>query len=242
VALVAAPVALTVVVGLLGERLVGNDDDTTALVTRLVAVLVVAAAALVVVGRAGAWRRTGAAGPPTWREAGLLGVPTLVAIAPLVTGVDLPGAGTLAVLLVGYLATGVFEELWHRGVVLDTLRSVGLRRSAVIGGALFGASHLGNVVFGQPLAVSLAQSVGAFCFGLGFGILRWRTNAIWLLAGIHALSDLMFKVTNLHGGALWGFLVGNDVLMLAWGLWCLRGLDDDVSRPDGLRTDEPAAA
>ena len=231
-ALVAAPVVVTVVIGLLGGRLVGADDDT-ALVTRLVAVVVVAAVALAVVGRARAWQRTGAAGPPSWREVGLLGVPTVVALAPLATGVDLPAAGTLAVLVVGYAATGVFEELWHRGVVLDTLRPQGVRRSALLGAALFGASHLANVVFGQPVAVSVAQSVGAFCFGLGFGIFRWRTNAIWLLAGIHALSDLMFKVTDLHGGLLWVFLVGNDILMLLWGLWCLRGLDDDASWPDG---------
>ncbi len=38
-----------------------------------------------------------------------------------------------------------------------------------------------------------------------------------------------FKLTDLHGGALWGFLVGHDTLMLLWGLWCLRGADDDVS-------------
>jgi len=231
VALVATPVAVTVVVGLLGGWLVGGGDEAQ-LTTRLVAVLVVAAAALVVVGRAHAWQRTGAAGPVTWREVRLLGVPTLVAIAPLVTGIDLPGASTLAVLALGYLATGVFEELWHRGVVLDALRPAGLRRSALVGAVLFGASHLANVVFGQPVAVSLAQSVGAFCFGLGFGIFRWRTNAVWLLAGIHALSDLMFKVTDLLGGVLWGFLVGNDLLMLLWGLWCLRGLDDHVAWHD----------
>jgi len=241
VALVAAPVALTVLIGLLGGWLFGRDDDT-ALASRLVAVVVVAALALTVVGRARAWRRTGAAGPPTWRDVGLLGVPTVAALAPLVTGIDLPAAGTLVVLVLGYAATGVFEELWHRGVVLDTLRVQGVRRSALVGAALFGASHLANVVFGQPVAVSMAQSVGAFCFGLGFGIFRWRTNAIWLLAPIHALSDLMFKVTNLHGGVLWLFLVGNDILMLLWGLWCLRGLDDVVSRPDGTADEGSAAA
>ncbi|QIM19955.1 CPBP family intramembrane metalloprotease [Phycicoccus sp. HDW14] len=228
----AAPVALTVAIGLLGGPLVGDSDEAV-IATRLFAVLLVTVAALVVVGRAGAWRRTGAAGPPTWREVGTLGIPAVVALAPLVTGVNLPEVSLLAALVVGYCATGVFEELWHRGVVLDTLRVLGVRRSAVVGGALFGASHLGNVVFGQPLAVSLAQSFGAFCFGVGFGVFRWRTNAIWLLAAIHAVSDLMFKVTNLHGGALWGFLVGNDILMLLWGLWCLRGLDDHVSQHDG---------
>jgi hypothetical protein len=58
---------------------------------------------------------------------------------------------------------------------------------------------------------------------------------VWLLAAIHAIGDLMFKVTNLHGGALWGFLVGHDTLMLLWGLWCLRGVDDIINTTDSVR-------
>lgn len=227
VVLVAVPVAVTVVIGLAGTAIAGTGDDAQ-LVSRLVAVLAVAVAALVVVARAGAWRRTGAAGPATWRHVGLLVVPTAVALAPLVTGLEIPAGGTLAILVVGYLATGVFEEVWHRGVIQDTLRMIGLRRGAVIGGALFGASHLANVVFGQAPAVSAAQAFGAFCFGIGFSVFRWRTNAVWLLAAVHALGDLMFKVTPLHGGTLWGFLVGHDTLMLLWGLWCLRGVPNDL--------------
>ncbi len=154
-----------------------------------------------------------------------------MALAPLVTGLRVPAVGVLATLVAGYVATGVFEELWHRGVVLDSLRAVGLRRSAVIGGAFFAVSHLANIAFGQAVMVSLAQAVGAFCFGIGFSILRWRTNAVWLLVGVHAVGDLMFKITNLHGGTLWLFLVGHDAVMLLWGLWCLGGMDDDVSTP-----------
>lgn len=225
------PAALTVVIGLVTDLLFPGGDEDEAPERRLVAVLIVAVGTVIVIAWCGAWRRTGAMGPQTWRHVGLLAVPLLVALAPLVTGLDFPPARLLTVLVVGYVATGVFEELWHRGVVLDSLRSVGLRRSVVIGGAFFGASHLANIFFGQPVAVSLAQAFGAFCFGIGFGIFRWRTNAIWLLVGIHALGDLMFKVTNLHDGALWGFLVGHDTLMLLWGLWCLRGLDNDVTLP-----------
>jgi membrane protease YdiL (CAAX protease family) len=77
--------------------------------------------------------------------------------------------------------------------------------------------------------VALAQSFGAFCFGIAFSVLRRRTGAVWLLAVIHALGDLMLKITGLHGGLMWAFLVGHDTLMLLWGLWCLRGAPDDVS-------------
>lgn len=224
VALATASVIVTVVIGVVGDLMIPGGDDAE-LTRRLIAVLVVAGAALLVVARADAWRRTASAGASTWRDVGLLTVPAAIALAPALTGFDIPGAGTLTVLVVGYAATGIFEEVWHRGVILDTLRPVGMRSAAVIGGALFGVAHLANIAFGQPVVVSLAQSVGAFCFGVGFSVLRWRTNAVWLLVAIHAVGDLMFKITNLHGGALWGFLVGHDIAMMLWGLWCLRALD-----------------
>lgn len=226
IALAAAPLAVTLAIGIAGRLAFPGADP---IVVRLVAVLALVAMACAVVARAGAWRAVGAAGPATWSRVGLLAVPALVALAPLVTGLDLPAPGILLVLVTGYAATGVFEEVWHRGVILDTLRSLGVRRSAVIGGGLFAASHLANVVFGQAVAVSAAQAVGAFCFGIGFAVLRWRTNAVWLLAAIHFAGDLLLQVTGLHGGMLWVFLVGHDTLMLLWGLWCLRGLPDDVS-------------
>lgn len=224
VTLASAAVLVTVAIGVVGALMFpgGGDAEVT---RRFIAVLVVAAAALLVVGRADAWRCAGAAGASTWRDVRLLAVPTGIALAPALTGFDIPAAGTLAVLVVGYTATGIFEELWHRGIILDTLLPLGVRRAAVIGGALFAASHLANIAFGQPVAVSLAQSVGAFCFGVGFSVFRWRTNALWLLVAIHAVGDLMFKITDLHGGALWCFLVGHDIAMLLWGLWCLRALD-----------------
>ena len=223
VLLAAGPAVLSVLIGLLGER-VGGD----ALTWRLVAVLVVMVGALVVVGRARAWHRTGSAGPASWRREGLVVIPMLIALAPLVTGIHLPAASTLVVLVAGYAATGVFEEIWHRGVIQDVLRGFGLRRAAAIGGALFALSHLANIAFGQSVGVSLAQAVGAFCFGVGFSILRWRTNAVWLLVAVHAVGDLLFKITDLHGGLLWGFLIAHDTAMLLWGLWCLRGVRDKL--------------
>jgi membrane protease YdiL (CAAX protease family) len=225
VALVVTTTAVSLLVGT-GLRLLAGGSSQDA--RRLTAVLVVAAIAVIVVAVTRGWRRTATRGPVTWRSRWLLAGPLVIALAPLVVGLDLPAAGTLGVLVLGYLATGVYEEVWHRGVVLDVLRRLGLRRSVLIGGALFGATHLANIAFGQALAVSAAQAVGAFCFGVGYGVLRWRTGAVWVLAVVHALGDLMFKITALHGGLLWAFLVGSDILVLLWGLWCLRGAADDV--------------
>lgn len=240
--LAAAPVVACLAIAMAGRAIFPEADPTT---TRLVAVLVMAAAACLVVGRARAWSRIGAAGPTTWSRPGLLAIPALVALAPLVTGLNLPSPGALGVLVTGYVATGIFEETWHRGVVLDALRALGVRRSALVGGALFAASHLVNMAFGQPTAVTVAQAVGAFCFGIGFSIFRWRTNALWLLVGLHAVGDLLLHITNVHGGALWVFLVGHDTVILLWGLFCLRDQGNrrgQTQRPPAGSNDRRPAA
>jgi hypothetical protein len=223
---VAAAVAASVAIGVVTALLWPQSDPME---RRLAAVLTIMVAAVAVVAVTRGWHRTALQGPSTWRRTALLLVPAIVALAPRATGFDLPATRALAVLVVGYAATGVFEEVWHRGVVLDVLRQKGLRRSALIGGVLFGLSHLANVAFGQGLFVSLAQAVGATLFGIGYGILRWRTAAVWLLVPIHAIGDLLLHITNLTGGALWAVMVAHDAIVLLWGLWCLRGANDDVT-------------
>ncbi len=66
--------------------------------------------------------------------------------------------------------------------------------------------------------------MGAAAGGFGYAILRQRTNAVWALAAIHAVSDLLLHTTGLHGGALWAVLVGHDVALFVIGLIAARGL------------------
>ena len=66
-------------------------------------------------------------------------------------------------------------------------RCAALAGSAQVGGALFGASHLANVAFGQSVAVSVAQAVGAFCSASASGSSDgartrsgcWRRSTPW---------------------------------------------------------------
>ncbi len=138
------------------------------------------------------------------------------------------GPATLAALTVGYLATGVYEELWFRGVMLRSALPLGPVRAAALTAVLFGAAHLINVAFGANLAITLAQAVGAAAGGFGYAILRQRTNAVWALAAIHVGSDLLLHTTGLHGGALWIVLVGHDVALFVIGLLAVRGLRRDA--------------
>lgn len=136
--------------------------------------------------------------------------PLLLALVPLAWGWS-PNPSTLVVLTLGYAGTGVYEELWFRGIVLHAALPLG-------------ASHLANILFGQNAAVTAAQAVGAAAFGFGYAVLRMRTNALWVLAVTHGIGDLLLHTTGLHGGALWVFMVGHDVLLGLVGVVALRGL------------------
>ena len=222
-ALTGASVTLTLL-GALTVGLVAPGSDP--LLRRLPVVLALVAMALVAARRIG-WRQVAAGGPGTWRSTVWLVPPALVAMVPLAWGWT-PDTATLAVLTVGYLATGVYEELWFRGVMLRSALPLGPVRAAALTALLFGAAHLGNVAFGANLAITLAQAVGAAAGGFGYAILRQRTNAVWALAAIHAGSDLLLHTTGLHGGALWIVLVGHDVALFVIGLLAVRGLRRDA--------------
>lgn len=229
-----AMAGLAVAAAVAGQWLSGilapQADPTT---RRLVVVVALAAAALFWTSRIG-WSRVAAGGPSGWRNLRLLSVPVAVALVPLLWGWTPPTAGALAVLVVGYAATGVYEELWFRGIMLRVASTLGPVRAATATAVLFGMSHLTNIVFGQNIWVTASQAVGATAFGFGYAILRWRTNAIWLLVAVHAVGDLLFHTTGLHGGLLALVLVGHDVLVLGWGLLLVRS-----ARPQLLATPDP---
>jgi uncharacterized protein len=207
-------------VGSLVMELVAPESDQ--LLRRLPVVLVLLVVSLVVARRVG-WRAVAAGGPSTWRQTGWLVAPVVVALVPLAWGWA-PDPSTLLALVVGYAATGVYEELWFRGLAMRAALPLGPGRAAALTAVVFGVVHLGNVMFGQNVAVTAAQAIGAACFGFGYAVLRLRTNALWVLAATHAVVDLLLHTTGLHGGALWAVMVGQDVVLLVVGLAALSGL------------------
>jgi hypothetical protein len=208
------------VVGSVVVELVAPESDQ--LLRRLPVVLVLLVMSLLVARRVG-WATIAAGGPATWRHVGWLAAPVLIALVPLAWGWS-PDPSTLAVLAIGYAATGAYEELWFRGLALRAALPLGPGRAASLTAVVFGVSHLANALFGQNVAVTAAQAVGAAAFGFGYAVLRLRTNAVWVLAATHAGSDLLLHTTGLHGGALWTVMVGHDVVLFLIGLVALRGL------------------
>lgn len=190
---------------------------------RLVAVLVLAVAVTAVLVATRSWRVVGFVGPRRWAHLQLLWLPALHALVPSLWGLHSPGARLLAVLVVGYAATGFAEEALYRGVVLGLLRPVGVLPAVLLSSALFGCAHLTNTAFGASPVITAAQAVGTSCFGVGYAALRLRTGTLWPLVVLHVATDLVLRLSDLPAWAFWTSEVGGDTLLLLYGLHLLRG-------------------
>lgn len=198
----------------------------------LVVTVVLAVLVTVLVWRVTGFRAAGFTGPRGWRSVGLFVVPALLVPVPLLAGVRPVEAGTVWVLVAGYALTGFMEEALWRGVVLRVLRPTGARTAVLLSSVLFGAAHLGNVLFRDNVALVVAQAVGAACFGVGYAAVALRTGTIVPLMLLHMLTDLCAAVGGLPKIPV---LVGQDVVLLVLGLVILRHRTDVVppARPTG---------
>lgn len=205
-------IALVVPIAIAGLFAVLAPDVQT-LTARLVAVLVMAALALVVVLIVD--RRMLRL---TWCSPRLVAILVVIALAPFVTGLRGDNPSTALVLVVGYAATGLYEELWFRGLILGSLSGRGMLPAALLSSALFGLAHLSNIAFGADPAITATQVVGAFCFGIGYAAVRLRGLSLWMLAATHALTDIGLALTNIEGAWRWIALIGGDTVLLVVGL------------------------
>ena len=184
---------------------------------RFTAVLVMAALALAVAAGTDpglfAWKV---------RSPRLLILPAFLAVLPLFGGIKGLETPVLAMIIVGEIATGVFEELWFRGLTLRALQAWRPLPAALLASALFGLTHLANILYGADPAITAAQVVGAFTFGVGYAALRMRTGALWTLVILHALTDIALAVGDVPGGLRWGIMIGSDTVLLVLGIYLLR--------------------
>jgi len=213
--------AIVIVLGAVVANALLPDADglTRSLVASVGALLFTVVAARAVAVRSGGWSAIGFTHPREWRSTRLLVVPTLITLVPLLGGVRSIEGSTLAVMVAGYVLTGFMEETLDRGVVQRLLAPTGTAQAVWLGSALFGASHLTNVLFRDSVALVLSQAFGAFCFGVGYAALRWRTNTIWALMVLHFTTDLFAAIGGLPKIPV---LVGQDVVLLVLGALMIR--------------------
>ncbi|WP_417374407.1 CPBP family intramembrane glutamic endopeptidase [Glutamicibacter protophormiae] len=155
----------------------------------------------------------------------LIAVPAVVVLSPFVGGLKDLGPSLTLMFIVGYIATGINEEFWFRGLMLGALSTWPPMCAAALSSALFGLAHLSNLVFGANLWITLAQVVGAACFGFGFAALRLRGTSIWVLAALHAVADIALQLGDVSSAWRWGLMVGGDVVLLVFGVIAIRRLD-----------------
>ncbi|MDQ0118453.1 membrane protease YdiL (CAAX protease family) [Pseudarthrobacter defluvii] len=202
--------------------------DWDSLYRRLAGVLVLAAMAVAVAvsTRFGfAW---------TVRSGRLLILPAVLAVLPFFAGVQPVQGSILSAILIGEAATGIFEELWFRGLTLSALGSWTPFKATMTVSALFGLSHLANIAYGADAAITAAQVIGAFTFGVGYAALRLRTIALWPLMILHALTDISLAIGNVTGGLRWGIMIGSDTILLIYGIILLRQLPRGTSVSEAI--------
>ena len=136
----------------------------------------------------------------------------------------------LAVALVVLVAVG--EETAFRGVLLPLLLPRGVGFAVTVSSALFGLTHLANLVLGAPLPGVLLQVLFAGMGAAGFAALRLRTGSLWPSIVLHAAYDLIFRVVVIEPGTPFA----NTVYMLHGVGWLVFAVV--VLRP--RRGDPPA--
>jgi membrane protease YdiL (CAAX protease family) len=183
------------VVGVLAPGL--PSFSTTGVSQALVVAMINAALVLAIIGALRWWRAAGFTPPSQWRELRLYWLPAVLVFAPFVAGIKMPSAGTLLLLVFGYLVSCVYEEGFFRGVALVVLNRLGLWPAVLISSALFGLTHLSNQVLRGVSFLIVLQAFGAAVQGIGYAALRLRTNTIWPLIVIHALHDVTLQMGHL---------------------------------------------
>ncbi len=94
------------------------------------------------------------------------------------------------------MTAGISEEIIFRGLPLSYLKRQLRKESQVplivfVTGALFGLSHLGNILFGSTVSATLEQTVTTTCMGIFFSALFMRGGNIAVPILLHTLHDIL---------------------------------------------------
>ncbi|MBP1929366.1 membrane protease YdiL (CAAX protease family) [Methanolinea mesophila] len=179
--------------------------------------------------RLGWVRRAGYATSGRLGDVPLYILPAGIALLSLSEGTVEFSAVTVLYFLAVALVIGVSEETYFRGLMLQSLVSLGMFRTVMISAALFALPHLLNALSGAwDPGFTLADSFAAFGLGVAFAAILFRTGTIWPVVGIHSLTDF---TALLSGGTLFvpaqspiqlATVAGAGLLALMYGLFLIR--------------------
>ncbi len=152
--------------------------------------LVPGVGAAIILSRIGWWKRVGFCHTGRRKDVLLYVLPVIVAMLSLFEGIAVTGLADIARFAVFSLIVAWTEEIFFRGLILQSLLPVGTHKAVIISALLFGIPHLINAVGGlwDPLFV-IANTVAAFGIGITFAALIMRTGTIWPPILIHAMVN-----------------------------------------------------
>ena len=196
----------------------------------VIAQLLLCVYAIVLLTAVGSWREMGLMHAPTWREC-LLFLPLLIAPVLILfsSGIHLTEPVQIGLAFLFTLAIGFSEEVAFRGIVLRLFLPRGALPAALIGSAIFGLLHLGNIFAGQSIALTIVQIFFAALGGFGLAAPYIKTNALWPLIIVHMLVDFTQKLAKGFGHAGVGYsssemaiyLLGS-IVIAGYAFWLLR--------------------
>lgn len=157
---------------------------------------------------------------PARRHLWVLIFPTLTVAYGFALGFQQVPIGTLVFVLLSVALAGVVEEVAFRGVLLTSLRPIGVWPAVAVSSALFGLMHVTNMFLGSPWYSVLLQVTFAAMAGTGYAAMRLRTGSLWPPILLHAVYDLTFRVAAVEPGSM--FL--NSVHLLHGAGWLVYAL------------------
>lgn len=125
-------------------------------------------------------------------------------------------AETLLMVIISNMITGFYEEVILRGMLLGHMMKhwkndkKKILRSAAATSILFGAVHLGNLVYGNT-AETIFQVFYATILGLIFAASYLRTKNLWACILIHGIIDVSSALYKIH------YLPGEEISDITGG-------------------------
>jgi CAAX protease family protein len=173
-----------------------------------------ASTALVTVAVLAWWRETGLTRPGRVAAWPLVLLPLAAGTPFLAVGLNVGADAVLPVLVIGTLLIALNEELFFRGILLETLRPLGWRRSIMTAAVLFGCAHLLNLPAGANAAFTVLQVAATTAGGVTLAAIRIRSGSLWPLIAVHAVMDAIALATLTGAGVDSPLLIP---VVLAWG-------------------------
>jgi len=131
----------------------------------------------------------------------VLWFPLTLAFVPVVLfGTIEIAANLILFYLLALLFTGISEEGFSRGILINVLLPKGKWIALLFSASLFGAGHLSNLFFEDFTAIQMIEKLWlTISFAILYGALYLRIRNIWPLIIIHMIWDFSFLISGTAG-------------------------------------------